>query len=157
MNRFLHTSVRLHTDLGRATRFFTTPQQLTKWFCGSAEADTSMRQLQLENIREDLGPWIWHLEHVEREVRIDGWLSDCMNVESDRRFRLEIRLMKCTSLTEYCSEIHVMQSGFDETPEDEGLRNAYSALWQDKLDSLRRLVNGNWIIEDRDLTMDVFR
>lgn len=80
-----------------------------------------------------------------------------MNVESGQAVPVEIRSMKCTSLTEYCSEIHVMQSGFDETPEDEGLRDAYSALWQEKLDSLRRLVNGNWIIEDRDLTMDVFR
>lgn len=157
MNRFLHASVRLNTDLGRATRLFSQPAQMTRWLCGQAEViqDGSVIILRGMNMHED--HWEWHLEEIIREKLISARCSNFLRPDENSWFSLEIQLMKCTSLTEYCSEIHVMQRGFDNSEAGDALRSDYLDFWKAKLETLRSLINGKWIIEDRDLSLDIFK
>jgi len=156
MNRFIHASLRLYTDLGRATRFFLQPQQLTHWLCQEATPTADGKGMILRAPLPER-VWEWQLLAVKREESIEAVVSDFLTEHSQRQFRLEIRLMKCTSMTEYCSEIHLLQHGFGETEAESVLKDRYLALWQEKLETLRKHVNGKWIIEDRDLTLDLFR
>lgn len=157
MNRFVHTAVRLNTDLGRATRFFTQPDQLIRWLCSGVEVSEDKKAFSLTGIDESEGAWLWRFEAIEREKNIVCVCSDYLGEAPDRWFPVEIKLMKCTSRTEYCSEIHILQQGFEDTEAEDQLRDRYLAFWRAKLEALRFAVNGKWIIEDKDLTLDVFK
>lgn len=157
MDRFLHTSVRLRTDLGRATRFFIKPDQLMRWLCDQAVLSANGTDMQLSAVNTAEDCWVWKIEEIEPEKRITILCSDILQQGSTHRFPLEIRLMKCTSVTEYCSEIHLLQHGFEDTETGNSLRAQYLNLWETKLETLRALVNGKWIIEDKDLTLDLFK
>lgn len=157
MDRFLHTSIRLNTDLGRATRFFSQADQMARWLCCRAEAAPDGTSMRLIGVCDPEDRWQWDFTEIRREqvirVNCDGFLQP----EGGQQFELEIQLMKCTSLTEYCSEIHVIQRSFESTEDGDGQRSKYEELWRVKLDALRTLVNGKWIIEDKDLTLDIFK
>lgn len=157
MDRFLHTSIRLRTDLGRATRFFIKPDQLMRWLCDQAALSAKGTEMQLSAVNTAEDCWVWEIEEIDREKRITILCSDILQQGSTHRFPLEIRLMKCTSVTEYCSEIHLLQHGFEDTEAGNSLRAQYLNLWETKLEALRALVNGKWIIEDKDLTLDLFK
>ena len=156
MDRFLHVSQRLYTDLGRTTRFFLQPQQLSRWLCQAASVSEDGKGLILTAPLPDL-VWEWQLLTVKREEYLEAAVTDFLTDNSTRRFQVEVCLMKCTSKTEYCSEIHLIQRGFGETEDESALRGRYLAFWQEKLEALRQHVNGKWVIEDRDLTLDLFR
>ncbi len=157
MDKFLHTSVRLNTDLGRATRFFTHPDQLQRWFCEKADLSPDGKEMKLGSISMPDDSWTWLFESVQRERHILLTCPDLFHKIENGSFAVEVQLMKCTSLTEYCSEIHILQRGFDASAEADALRACYGELWTQKLEALRTLVNGKWIIEDRDLTLEIFR
>lgn len=157
MDRFLHTSVRLNTDLGRATRFFSQPVQMTRWLCSNIEAAPDGTVLSLVEVINSEDRWEWCFEEIKREKSIRLQCSNFLQPDESAWFPLEIQLMKCTSLTEYCSEIHVIQHGFEESEPSNLLRSQYLELWKTKLEALRVLVNGKWIIEDRDLSLDMFK
>lgn len=157
MKKFIHTSVRLNTDLGRATGFFTHPGQLSRWLCDHAEEAVDNSGLMLAGIKTPEDFWHWDFEEIQREKKVTVAFNDIFSTEESLSFTLEIQLMKCTSTTEYCSEIHLMQHGFEDSETGDDLRRTYEGLWTEKLEKLRALVNGKWIIEDRDLSLDIFR
>jgi len=157
MDRFVHTSVRLNTDLGRATRFFTQPDQMIRWLCREIEVSPDKTEYDLSGIDDSENRWKWRFKVIEREKNIMLQCSDFLRPEEDLWFPVEIRLMKCTSLTEYCSEIHVLQHGFEATEAGDQLRSQYLEFWRLKLEALRFAVNGKWIIEDKDLSLDMFK
>ncbi len=94
---------------------------------------------------------------IEREKLITLHCSDFLSSGEEQWFPVEIQLMKCTSQTEYCSEIHVLQHGFEASEAGDQLRSQYLDLWRLKLEALRHTVNGKWIIEDKDLSLDIFK
>lgn len=155
MSKFLHTSVRLYSDLGRAYRSFTKTEQLSRWLAKDA-AVTSTDTLTLREVCTESVSWVWEITESERERILKANCTDCLHSDGAITYQLEIRFMKCTSLTEYCTEIHVLQYGFSDDEAGEEARAGYYTLWTEKLEALRRLINGNWIIQDRDLTLDVF-
>lgn len=157
MNRFMHTSIRLNTDLGRATRFFSKPDQMVRWLCSDAEAVSDGSAFSLSGVIASEDHWHWHIETIEREKCITVRCTDLLQSDSIAEFPLEIKLMKCTSLTEYCTEIHVLQYSFEDSEAGDTLRAQYLEFWRMKLEALRALVNGKWIIEDKDLTLDLFK
>lgn len=157
MNRFMHTSIRLNTDLGRAARFFSKPDQIVRWLCSDAETAPDGSALFLSGAIAPGDHWQWHIETIEREKCITVRCTDLLQLDSTTEFPLEIKLMKCTSLTEYCTEIHVLQHGFEDSEAGDTLRARYLAFWRMKLEALRALVNGKWMIEDKDLTLDLFK
>lgn len=157
MGKFIHTSVRLNTDLGRATRFVSNPEQLAKWLCDRTETSADSTRLLLAGVNNPEDCWNWHFEEIRREKMVIITCGDLFDSHESHSFTLEIQLMKCTSRTEYCSEIHIIQRGFDDSEADDGLRSMYAELWKVKLEVLRTLVNGKWVIQDRDLTLDMFR
>lgn len=157
MEKFIHTSIRLNTDLGRATRYTTDPEQLSKWLCEGAAHAGGPSDIVLSGVKTPDDCWKWHLKEICREKTVIVTCSDLLGSAENRSYTLEIQLMKCTSQTEYCSEIHLIQRGFEDSEEEDSFRTAYTQLWQHKLEALRALVNGKWIIEDRDLTLDIFK
>lgn len=157
MDRFIHASVRLNTDLGRVTRLFSQPSHMTRWLCGQAEVIQGGSVIKLKDLNEPGDHWEWHIDEIVREKLISARCSDFLHQDENNLFPLEIQLMKCTSLTEYCSEIHVIQRGFDISEAGDALRSDYLDFWKAKLENLRSLINGKWIIEDRDLSLDIFK
>ncbi len=157
MKTFIHMSVRLNTDLGRATRLFTHPEQLSRWLCDHAEEATDHSGQLLAGVKTPEDCWHWHFEEIQRERKVTVAFNNIFGTVESPGFILEIQLMKCTSKTEYCSEIHLLQHEFEDSEAGDDLRRAYAEFWTEKLEKLRTLVNGKWIIEDRDLTLDLFR
>lgn len=157
MERFMHASVRLNTDLGRAYRLFIKPDQLTRWFCQGAALSPDGETLSLTGVQNPEDSWNWSIQESQREKMIRILCTDYFTPSLDKTLQLEIQMMKCTSLTEYCSEVHILLKGFEASDAGDALRSAYMDLWTAKMEALRSLINGKWFIEDKDLSLDIFK
>lgn len=156
MSQFLHTSIRLNSDLRRAYNRFTKPEELEKWFAEKVEGSIEINekilcyfkelsevavniQFTALNFKESIR-FYFPLELQENDAQIDS-------------YEVEIKFMMCTSETEYCTEIHLMQYGFKDTEASRLIRQKHLEFWKEKLEKLRFLVNGNWVIKDSELTL----
>lgn len=147
---FIRTKVRINASITQGMRFFLIESQVDKWLG---------RPLKVENKKEG----IYHIEFQD-QGRI--WQSKSIILEKDFEKRIkfdmmspeanlcpvEVYFMPCTSETDYCTEIHVMHH--DLSDEDQVI---FKGFWQRKLNDLRQLCNGDWVIEDRDLSLSALR
>lgn len=148
LTMFIHTRIRLFCELHRAQRWLTHEDFLVKWL------KEEMNQLEITDT-------------LPRE-KVEGfWKS--LDVQGNLvKDRLEFHMMPCASRTQYCTEIHLVvypdpgQFGLTEAdtggPSGEVLevwRHSTMEMWKRRLESLRLCVNGDWVIEDRDLNRGV--
>lgn len=157
MIRFLHEVTRLYTHTTRAYKIFTNEKELSKWHDEAYQVDFSVggafevtQNVNKQKIRS-IGSTF---EAFEREaLLVIKWKDDfCFQSEGSS---VEIRIMSATSETEYCTEIHVVHKGLEQL-EDEVV-NIYIMFWRQLLESVRQSVNGDWIIQDSELTLDCFK
>jgi len=158
MSRFLHTSMRLNSDLRKAYRLFTLTEELEKWFAKEIKGSLADNEplsgtftelkLQFDNLTVE--------STVPKEFikfKFPVLLTDQVSLELANEFLVEIKFMQCTTDTEYCTEIHLMQHGFGDTEESTQIREIYLNFWKTKLETLREMVNGSWVIKDSELTL----
>ena len=103
----------------------------------------------------------WSLE-LAKDILATNYLNEkdfekrikfgMMSPEAVKTGPVEVYFMPCTSETDYCTEIHVMHH--DLSDEDQLF---YKGFWQRKLNELRQLCNGDWVIEDRDLSLSALK
>lgn len=158
MSRFLHTSIRLNCDLRKAYRLFTVNAELEKWFAKELVGNISENQSisgyfpeydqKFENLKFES---VISKETIQ--FRFPVQLTDQVSISDTQEFTVEIKFMQCTSETEYCTEIHLMQHGFKDSDESTEIRNIYLEFWKKKLENLRQMVNDNWVIQDSELTL----
>lgn len=158
MSHFLHTSMRLYSDVRRAYKRFTNVEELEKWFGSEIQGDIE-EGATLKGILTELEkPFKIVYTTLEKETSIvfdfTAHLSD--EVSNDDPYEVELRFMQCTSDTYYCTEIHLMQYGFDDTETSLKEREIYLEFWKEKLEVLRKMINKDWVIQDSELTLKCF-
>lgn len=145
---FIHTRTRLFCELHRAERWLTHKDFLVKWL----KEDTE----KLEII------------DIETREKIEAFWKTLDENDNQIKDRVVFHLMPCASRTQYCTEIHVVvhpdsarfgvlaeELGSLETEVFEDWRKTAQRLWKQRLEALRECVNGDWVIEDKDLTRAV--
>jgi hypothetical protein len=140
---FTHFKVRLFCELSRAERWLTEPDMLNRWL----KEDTVSFEVQMVQRREKV---------VAQWNSVEGNMEKCCG-------RLEFNLMQCATRTLYCTEIHLMvypqfEGVSTQNPADlEAWRAETKTHWSSRLEALRACVNGDWVIEDRDLTRSILK
>lgn len=153
MERFLHQSVRLHTDIDRAWRYFCQPDHMERWMAESVEADSDTPLLTLQGVGTEVPAWSWEVVFQKKRQHLICRCPDVLGNNPERLLELEVHLMMCTARTEYCTEVHLLFKCFGSGAAEEALRDRYSAFWSERLERLRHKTNGDWIIQDQDLTL----
>jgi|GEM_PF-3107169 len=148
LTMFIHTRTRLFCELHRAQRWLTHEDFVGKWL------KEEMNQLEIVGIEPR--------EKVECFWRS---IDDQGNTFKDSAV---FHMMPCGERTQYCTEIHLMvhpdtaRFGMRSVAADEpghepveAWRKSALDCWKQRLESLRQCVNGDWVIEDRDLNRSV--
>jgi hypothetical protein len=138
---FIHDRTRLFCELHRAQKWLTQDDFLTQWLPGVPD---NFEVTDIQPREKVVAVW--------KTIGKEGLLIT---------ERLEFHMMPCASRTQYCTEIHLMifpdpREVSDQ--EDEGRqywRRATALFWKDRLEALRRCVNGDWVIEDKDLNRSI--
>lgn len=151
MGKFVHQQTRLYTDLRRAYNYFYKESEMKKWLDENAviEAkDSQTAKFKISTAEALLDVGCEYLD-CERERIINFKWTDSYGDST-----VEINFMNCRYDRSYCSEIHVVHKNFDD---DEERQHLYNDMWRDNLEKLRELVNKDWIIEDRDLALNILK
>lgn len=148
LTMFIHTRVRLFCELHRAQRWLTHEDFMGKWLM------EEMNQLEIVDV-----------EPREKVECLWTSMDDQSNTFKDAAV---FHMMLCGARTQYCTEIHLMvhpdTKRFGMRPGDaaepdrevaEVWRKSALDDWKRRLESLRQCVNGDWVIEDRDLNRSV--
>ena len=155
MEKFVHESVRLSCDLNRAMRMFLIQSLAEKWL-GDVKIENKIGgTFQFKMIIDQNEIEIEDAEILEK--KIERFIK--IRVKVPKQFEnffleensiIEINFMQGTSRTEFCTEIHLLQKGFKDEESDK-IRYDFGMYWANKLELLRQEINGDWVIEDRDL------
>jgi len=145
---FIHTRIRLFCELHRAQRWLTHEDFLVKWL------KDDMTQLEIAG--------------VEPREKVECFWSFADDQGNTFKDAVAFHLMPCAARTQYCTEIHLMvhpdTARFELTmgaaaeldhEAVESWRKSALDYWKQRLESLRQCVNGDWVIEDRDLNRSV--
>lgn len=124
---FVRLSTRLHTDIYEAYRYLSRADKIEKWL-GMINPDVTGEPYQKV---------VWHLQET--------------NVT------LEFYLMKCAVKTEYCTEVNLLVRFTTSTQIHDSHREVDNHKYALILESLRKYINKDWVIQDKDLTAGVFR
>lgn len=157
--QFVHKSTRLSCDLGRAFRFLTVSDMISKWSGSASEIElkkggTYKLSLELEGFSEPIATSGSKILSYEREKHVQVSWKDSLHPEEN--YNLMIQLMPCRSDTEYCSELHLMfKCEGRELSDNES--EVYSKLFAELLEMLRKYQNKDWVIQDGDLSMSWLR
>jgi len=160
MSLFLHTSTRLYTDVRKAYTRFTKVEELEKWFAQDIQETPSVGQSlsgTFEELDKNFSNLTYSALNKEENIRFSCPFNLVENDSNNDNYEVEIKFMQCTSETYYCTEIHLMQYGFDDTEESIHARTVYLEFWKNKLDVLRELINKDWVIQDSELTLRCFK
>lgn len=159
MDKFIHKSVRLSCDINRAMRMFLIESNAEKWL-GNVAIENKVGGNFLFDLQ--IGDEILSLKQskiiakeFEKLIRINMCMPEVIKgafVEGDSI--LELNFMQGASRTEYCTEIHLIQKNF-KSESGEEIRHGFEVFWTNKLEQLRELINGDWVIEDRDLNRSI--
>lgn len=157
MIRFLHEGTRLYTHTTRAYRIFTNPKEIDKWHLAPYDI-VFEKGGAFEITGEADGVTITSkgttfVSYEREEQIILNWQDDYQF--KDKAAKVEIRIFPATSETEYCTEIHVVHNDLSEL--DEEMAKLYKTFWKNTLEHIRRSVNGDWVIQDSELTLDCFK
>ena len=148
--QFIHKSTRLSCDLGRAFRFLTRPEMLTKWSGYQASIDLKVDGSYDLVSQEGLNTKGSLIKKYEREKLVQICWKDTYNPNDT--YELTIQFMPCKSDTEYCSELHLMFKNVNRKLEKEE-STLYSELFASMFEKLRHYQNKDWVIQDSDLSM----
>lgn len=145
---FVHTRIRLFCELHRAQRWLTHEDFLVKWL------KDDMTQLEIAG--------------VEPREKVECFWSFADDQGNTFKDAVVFHLMPCAARTQYCTEIHLMvhpntarfgltMGAAAELDHEavESWRKSALDFWKQRLESLRQCVNGDWVIEDRDLNRGV--
>jgi hypothetical protein len=75
----------------------------------------------------------------------------------DEALRLTFNMMKCTSKTEYCTEVHLIVATLDGTALSDDVEKAWKAKAAQLIEQLRAHYNKDWVILDADLSLSQLR
>ncbi|MBS7527271.1 hypothetical protein KHM83_11320 [Fusibacter paucivorans] len=136
---FLRVSTRLFCDVYEAFRGLTKDSRMTAW-AGKSEAIVRIGEIEFKMSID--------LEVPNERVE---W------VLPDEGLRLTFNMMKCTSKTEYCTEVHLVVASLD----GEALSDEVGKVWQRNanqlMEQLRAHYNKDWVILDTDLSLSQLR
>jgi len=152
MERFLHQSTRLNIDTDRTWRYFRQPDHMMRWLALQITESKAPDGLLLEGYNDSITTWQWTVSGGNKRKLLIYTIPDVLSGNLERTFSLEIHIMMAASRTEYCTDVHLLQKGFEDSEEDHGLRALYNSFWTEKLEVLRQRINGDWVISDADLT-----
>ena len=144
----IHARTRLFCELHRAQRWLTQQDFLMKWLMEETDH--------------------YEIVEVESRERVEILWSTRDASSKTFRDRVVLHMMLCASRTQYCTEIHVVAYPDSERFHQEVQGDPASetarihqwqadtlAQWKRRLENLRKCVNGDWVIEDRDLNRSV--
>lgn len=160
MKDFFRISTRLNCDIFAAYRFFTNPVKINKW----TSVDENFRMgignpYTINPFRDEIssiGTSVTDFE-TNQYISLNWHDSKFFRSENSKQCKVEIYFMKCTSNTEYCTEIQILVSGWKRYEWDAELFEAYKEYFQNWIEELRKTVNGKWVIQDRDLNLKELR
>lgn len=150
---FIHKSVRLNCDLTMAYRYFVVDKLLAKWISESAEVDLKKSIYDIKC--SDIDFTGSKVKDFNREEILFIELNSNRFGENSKPKTLEINFMKCTSKTEFCSEIHLVHKGFEDKNDEDYM--FYDKFWSESFEKLRFLHNKDWFISDKDLTLGILQ
>lgn len=150
---FIHKSVRLNCDLTMAYRYFVVDKLLAKWLSESSEVDLKKAVYNIKCSEIDFtGTTV--KDFNREEILFLELVSDRFDEKSKPK-ALEINFMKCTSKTEFCTEIHLVHKGFEDKDKDDYI--FYDNFWTDAFEKLRYVHNKDWFISDKELTLGILQ
>lgn len=155
MENFIHKSVRLSCDINRAMRMFLVETNVRKWLDGASVehkiGGNFMFDIQLSDEVISLSQGTIISKEFEKLIKIKIRVPDKMRTAFIEEYSvIEFNFMQGTSRTEFCTEIHLLHRGLN--PESSGdYIGELETFWANKMEKLRYLMNGDWVIEDRDL------
>lgn len=146
---FIHKSTRLNCDLTMAYRHFVVDKLANNWLGDNCEL--SLKSKTFDFTSEERNHMGTTVEDFNREEILIIKLADD---KCDKDMKVEITFMKCSSRTEFCSEIHIVHKGFELKDDD---YTYYSKYWDESLDKLRKIHNRDWVITDGDLSLGILQ
>ena len=146
---FIHKFTRLNCDLTMAYRYFVVNKLANLWLGGECEIDLKKKKFDFKT--GDRNHYSSSVVDFNREEILVIRLADD---SSDKDMTIEVNFMKCSSRTEFCTEIHLVHKGFDIKDED---YKYYENHWGLALDKLREIHNKDWIISDNDLSLGILQ
>ena len=148
---FIKEHVRLNASITQGMRFFLIESQIEKWLGTPVCVENKLGGKYHLQLSHGNDTWQSHTEILQKDF--EKYIKfDMMSPEGSRTGPVEVYFMTCTSKTDYCTEIHVLHHGLSS---DQLL--FFKEFWKTKLNKLRYLCNGDWVIEDRDLILSVLK
>lgn len=153
---FLHQSVRLACDLNRAMALFTRESLVEKWLDHPKIVNKVGGQYSFD-LTIDNQPMTLTGKIVKKtfEKQVVVALESTENQLAQwfaNGIILEVNLMMSASRTEYCTDVHLIQRGFEDDENGHKARDKFIGFWQEKLEVLRQEINGDWVIDDKELS-----
>jgi hypothetical protein len=145
--KFIHEKVRLNASITQAMRFFLIGREIEKWFGQPIAVENKLGGRYAIEFTHSEKTWVSDTSILEKDFE-KKLKFDMMTSDGSSSY-VEVYFMPCTSETEYCTEIHIMHK----LCEDDLMKS----FWKDKLNQLRVLTNGDWVIEDRDLVLSTLK
>lgn len=144
MSKFIHKSVRLHCNLRQAYEMFIDEEKLKGWLCDEAELNNNAFSISIDLINSKINTEGSRVkENIPEEKIVIHWIEKNQQIDSE----LEINFMTCSKRAVHCVEIHLLHKNL-------GLADKkYTILWEEALETLRYMFNGDWVIQDGDLTL----
>jgi len=138
-------------------RFFTVQNMAEKWL-ESPEIENKIEGIFHMDVKcgdmvKDKN-WKGRIRKKEFEKRliVEFAFESKIDAFTSNQVTMEVNFMRSASRTEFCTDIHVILKGFCDTEEGRMLRDGLAEYWRQRLEVLRALVNGNWVIGDNDLS-----
>jgi hypothetical protein len=136
---FLRVSTRLFCDVYEAFRGLTKDSRMTAW-AGKTGQTVRIGENEFEMTIVSEVPY----ERVE-------W------VLPNEALRLTFNMMKCTSKTEYCTEVHLIVAPLDGEVLSDAVEKDWKTSAPQLLEQLRAHYNKDWVILDSDLSLSQLR
>jgi len=147
---FIREGTRLNASVGQGMRFFLIEKEINKWLGKSICVNNKVNQpYHIEFEHEGLK---WESSTILLEKDFEKKIKFDMISPEAQKSTVEVYFMPCTSETEYCVEIHVMHYNLSQNEKE-----FFQGFWRSKLNDLRQIFNGDWVIEDRDLILSVLK
>lgn len=160
MSKFIHQSVRLNTNISRAMRSFLIGSEAGKWLGEVKLIENKIGGIYHVVLTYGNETWVSKTKILEKEfdrsIKFELDLPESLETGFESSL-VEISFMQGASKTEYCTEIHVLHKGLKDNEMGVKSKEFFDDFWKEKLNCLRVIFNGNWVIEDRDLVLSVLK
>lgn len=153
--QWIHKSIRLSCDIARAYRFFTRKDVLEK--SSGHVANIDLKKEGSYTISDKDGEWSNRgtvIFSFEREKHLFILWKDSLFPKEV--YKANFYFMPCRSDTEYCTEIHLVFCN-ENRPLTQEENTCFSNRFGNWMEDIRKHVNGDWIIQDKDLSLSWLR